>query len=169
MAFRTLLSKVPVPHENIHRIPGESSSPEKAADDYERTLRGFFARSAERRDLTPGGSPWFPRFDLIMLGVGRDGHTASLFPEDPALAENSRWVVPVVKATGSPPVPRVTLTLPVINRASSVAFVVSGHEKSGLVRQILNDPEAASRSYPAAMVRPEGRLVWLLDEATLGQ
>ena len=129
-------------------------------------LRGFFHGTTlqESGHQRGAGARRFPRFDLIMLGVGTDGHTASLFPQDPLLEERERWVGPVSHPRGSPPVPRISLTLPVINQARCVVFLVSGTEKKDVVRLILNDPETAGGRYPAAMVRPQGRVVWLLEQ-----
>jgi len=164
MAFRALISRVPVPLQNVHRIPVEMASPEEAAEAYQKILRDSFAPFIGGDDATARAGSQFPRFDLIMLGVGKDGHTASLFPGDPCLEEKRRWVVPVGSPRGSPPVARITLTLPVINRARCVLFLVSGAEKRDVVRQIVKDPRTASRSYPAARIQPEGRVVWFLDE-----
>ncbi len=169
MASRALISRVPVLPQNVHRIPGEAASPAEAAEEYEKTLREFFGRSTEgsfgRFPSAEGRQ--FPSFDFVMLGMGKDGHTASLFPGDPVLKEKERWVVSVGNPRGSPPVPRVTLTLPVINRARCVMFLVSGVEKQDVIRLIMDDPETANRLYPAARIQPEGRLLWFLDEQAL--
>ncbi len=171
MAFRAMISRAPLPIQNIHPVPTEVSPPEKAAEAYEKNLREFFGSSVEvdGRQATAAESSRFPTFDLILLGIGKDGHTASLFPEDKALRETKRWVAAVKKPHGSPAVPRVTLTLRVINRAKCVLFLVSGAEKRDVIRSILDDPERARRLYPAAMVRPEGRTLWMLDEGTAGR
>jgi len=171
MAFRALISRAPVPSENVHPIPTEISPPEQAAEAYEKHLREFFGSSVEgdNRRATAGESSRFPLFDLIMLGIGEDGHTASLFPGDKALKEKTRWVAAVNKPRGSPAVPRVTLTLPVINRAKCVLFLVSGTEKRDVVQSIIKDPETARRLYPAAMVQPKGRTLWMLDEGAAGR
>jgi len=131
MASRTLISRVPVLPQNVHRIPGEAASPAEAAEEYEKTLREFFTHSIEGSPSRSrlGENHQSPSFDLIILGAGKDGHTASLFPGDPVLEEKARWVASVDTPHGSPPVPRVTLTLPVINRARCVMFLVSGVEK----------------------------------------
>jgi len=166
MAFRTLISKVPVPSQNVHRIPTELNPPEDAAEAYEKILGEFFGSfgKLERYSHASGGIEPFPSFDLILLGVGKDGHTASLFPGNQALEEKKRWVAVVRGPYGSPPVPRITLTLPVINRAECVLFLVSGVGKREVIRSILKDLDPATRSYPAARVSPVGRLVWLIDE-----
>jgi len=96
------------------------------------------------------------------LGLGQDGHTASLFPGDAALEEKYRWVVAVDGASASPPVPRITLTFPVLNKARCVIFLASGSNKREVFQRIVNNPETAP--YPAARVRPSGRLLWFIDE-----
>lgn len=155
MAQDALLRKIAPPSENVHRPPSEVSPPAKAADLMEKDLRAFFT-SHRRRD-------GFPVFDLILLGVGQDGHTASLFPGDPVLEESERWVAAVEKPHVDPPVPRLTLTLPVLNRARCVIFLVSGAGKSEVMGQILRD-STADRRLPAARVHPlDGRLLWFLD------
>jgi 6-phosphogluconolactonase len=163
MVRDALLSTVPVPESNVHRIEGELGADEAAAR-YERTLHAFFVRESA------GNAPAArPRFDLVVLGVGEDGHTASLFPGDPALNEEDRWVVAVGAPDVDPRVDRVTLTLPVINAAERVYFVVTGPMKQNVCRSILDSPSASRVLYPAAMVRPEGELVWFLDRAAAGQ
>lgn len=148
MAFEAMLSKVPVPKENVFRISGELD-PEAAALDYEQTLRKFF-------DLRPGE---FPHFDLVLLGVGTDGHTASLFPGSTALNETRRLVVAnwVEKFKTF----RITITFPVLNAARCVMFLASGAEKAGILREVF---ESKSANLPSQKVCPEqGRLLWLVD------
>ena len=157
LAFRALVSKVNVPPENVHRILTESVSASAAAVAYEKTLRYFFHPPVGSED-----NRYFPSFDLVLLGLGQDGHTASLFPGDTALKEKYRWVLGVDSASTSPAVPRVTLTLPVLNRADCVIFLVSGSRKKEVFEEIMNNPEATA--YPAARVRPSGRLLWFVDE-----
>ncbi|HEX8948374.1 MAG TPA: 6-phosphogluconolactonase [Dissulfurispiraceae bacterium] len=149
LALETFLSHVPVPSGNIHRIRGEEGA-EKAASDYEADLRDFFGTSKS------------PPFDLIILGVGEDGHTASLFPGSKALEEKERPVVPVYKE--KPQVDRVTLTLPVLNHAAHILFLVTGDSKTDIVCDILG---AGKRDkYPAGLVSPaDGSVLWLLDRA----
>jgi 6-phosphogluconolactonase len=149
MASESLLSKVPIPEKNIHRIHAELEA-EAAATEYDQQMRDFFHLS--NRD--------WPRFDLIFLGIGEDGHTASLFPGSKALTEESSRVtanwVDKFKTF------RITLTLPVINHAAEVVFMVSGAGKSQILGEIL---QPGSQKYPAQSVRPEnGRLLWLVDE-----
>jgi 6-phosphogluconolactonase len=153
MAEETLLSKVPVPPANIFRIPTENKDASAVALAYEQTLQKFFA-------LGPGE---FPRFDLILLGMGPDGHTASLFPETAALQEKSRLVVAnwVEKLNAS----RITLTLPVLNAARRVAFLVSGADKATVLHEVL-EGKAPGEKYPSKLVQPsDGKLIWFVDRA----
>jgi 6-phosphogluconolactonase len=153
MARESLLSKVPVPAANIFRIPTENPDAAAAADAYEQTVRKFFA-------VAPGE---FPRFDLILLGMGPDGHTASLFPETAALRETSRLIVAnwVEKLKTS----RITLTLPVLNAARCVAFLVSGTDKATVLHEVL-EGDAPGEKYPSKLVQPsDGKLIWFVDRA----
>jgi len=150
LAREALLDHVPLPLANIHRIHTERE-PAQAAADYERTLRRFFG---------PGNAP---RFDLVLLGLGTDGHTASLFPGTPAVQEHERWVVahyvPSLAAW------RVTLTPAVLNAADQVTFLVAGAEKAGVLDRVLNGP-CQPDVLPAQVVRPAGgSLLWLVDAA----
>lgn len=152
MANEALLSKVPIPPAQIARIRGEAEDPEAAAADYARHLSEVFA--CKRGDL--------PRFDLILLGMGVDGHTGSLFPGSPVLKEVFRSVAAVHAGAASIP-QRFTFTFPVINAAAHVMFLVAGAEKAKMLKAVLAEPSSV---LPAAMVRPtNGRLVWLLDRA----
>ena len=157
LAFQALVSKVDVRPANLHRIITESGSAKAAAEDYEQTLRHFFGSPTGNEDARH-----FPSFDLILLGLGQDGHTASLFPGDAALEEEHRWVVAVDSASASPPVPRITLTLPVLNKARCVIFLASGSKKREVFQRIVKNSEILA--YPAARVRPSGRLLWFVDE-----
>lgn len=159
LASQALISRVPVPSENLHRIPAETDPPKAAAVSYEKTLSEFFQLADAR-----GISSAFPSFDLVLLGLGEDGHTASLFPGDAALEEKTRWVVAVDGSSASPPVPRITLTLPVINEARCVLFLASGSKKRKALREILDNFETAAPLYPGARVQPSGRLLWFIDE-----
>jgi 6-phosphogluconolactonase len=152
MAWTTLLSKVPVPSANVFRIRGEAEDPETAAVDYARVLaKALGLRRGER-----------PRFDLMLLGLGVDGHTASLFPGSPVLKEVFRSVA-AVHATAAAIPQRFTLTLPVLSAAAEILFLVAGPEKAKVVKAVLGDQAS---TLPAAMIRPaEGRLRWLLDRA----
>jgi 6-phosphogluconolactonase len=159
MAFETLISKAPLPSENVHRVTTEGELPKAAAREYEKSLREFFQDTAHARVPLA-----FPSFDLILLGLGKDGHTASLFPGEPVLEEKIRWVVAVAGTSASPAVPRVTLTFPVINQARCVLFLASGSDKRDVFQKILGSPESAAQHYPAARVRPSGSLLWFIDE-----
>ncbi|MFY9743288.1 MAG: 6-phosphogluconolactonase [Candidatus Sulfotelmatobacter sp.] len=153
MANESLLSKVPIPAGNIFRVPSENPDASAAAEAYEKSLRSFFG-------LQPGE---FPRFDLILLGMGPDGHTASLFPETAALQEKSRLVVAnwVEKLKTH----RITVTLPVINAARRVLFLVSGTDKAAALHEVLEGKQPAEK-YPSKLVRPtNGKLIWLVDRA----
>ena len=153
MVREALLARAPISASNVHPIPAELSDPRDAASAYERVLRAFF-------DLGPAE---LPRFDLVILGMGKDGHTASLFPGGRAARERSRLVVAErVKALGAW---RITLTLPVLNAAARVVFLVSGEEKAATLATVLG-PKGATAGLPAALVRPaDGELTWLVDEA----
>lgn len=157
LAYETLISKVDAPPANIHRISTETGSAQAAAEGYETTLRQFFPPVSASEEQV-----YFPSFDLVLLGLGLDGHTASLFPGEATQEERDRWVVAVEGTSASPPVPRITLTFPVINEAKCVLFLASGSKKREVFQQVVNNPEASS--YPAARVKPSGRLVWFIDE-----
>lgn len=157
LAFQTLISKVDVPPANIHRIPAATGSPKTGAKEYENTLREFFQPSVDSDSIIS-----FPAFDLVLLGMGTDGHTASLFPGDESLGEKTSWVVAVEGTRASPPVPRITLTFPAINEAKCVLFLVSGSRKLIVLQEILNNPQTVT--YPAARVQPAGKLLWFVDE-----
>jgi 6-phosphogluconolactonase len=152
MAHRALLSKVPIPPRQVFRIPGESSDPESVAAEYARTL-------AEEMKVRRGE---VPRLDLVLLGLGIDGHTASLFPGSPVLKEVFRTVAAVHAAAAVIP-QRFTLTFPVLNAAACVTYLVSGGLKAKVVKAALAERTA---TLPAGMVRPtDGRLIWLLDRS----
>ena len=159
MAWRTLLSRVPLPPQQLHRMQGEFS-PAAAAESYSAAL----ARAVHSEE-----GPW-PRLDVILLGMGDDGHTASLFPGMAALAERSKAVVASgVPSYVRPQVPRVTLTLPVLNAARDVMFLVAGQGKAAMTKRVLErvpSGEGEDEQLPAARVRPaQGRLTWFLDQA----
>jgi 6-phosphogluconolactonase len=153
MADEAMLSKIPVAASNVFRFPAENPDAAAAADAYEKTLRKFFAVESGQ----------FPRFDLILLGMGPDGHTASLFPGTAGLQEKSKLVIAnwVEKLKTS----RLTLTLPVINAANCVAFLVSGTDKAPALKAVL-EGDAPGEQYPSKLVRPtNGKLLWLIDRA----
>jgi 6-phosphogluconolactonase len=154
MAKEALLDHVPCPAENIHPMPTHFPSPDTGAREYERTLRSYFGADA-------------PRFDLILLGLGEEGHTASLFPGSPALGERTRWVV-AVNTHAQPPL-RLTLTLPVLIRAANIHVLVAGSTKARALDHVLTgipDPN----TYPAAGLRlTEGTLIWWVDREAAQQ
>ena len=152
MVREAMLSKAPVPPENIHPIPTDGT-PEEAAREYERRLQRAYG--------APTLVPSKPLFDIMLLGLGSDGHTASLLPGDPALEERKRWVVPVSK--GRPEV-RITLTFPVIDSSRHVAFLVAGRSKAAALAAV----RAGDSRLPAARVRPVGELIWFVDRAAAG-
>jgi 6-phosphogluconolactonase len=158
-ARQTLIERIPIPDAQVHRMRGEWA-PETAAVEYERELRAFFEEPA-------AAQPAWPRFDLVLLGMGSDGHTASLFPGAAVLRETSRWVAAyfVDAAHGW----RITLTPPALNAGRLVAFLVAGADKAERLRQVLIGPAQPER-LPAQIIRPvAGRLRWLLDAAAAAE
>ena len=152
MANAALLSKVPIPAAQVARIRGEAEDAEAAAAEYARVMTEVFG--SRRGEL--------PSFDLILLGMGIDGHTASLFPGSPVLKEVFRPVAAVHAAAASIP-QRFTFTFPLINAAARVMFLVAGGEKAKVVKAVFTEPGAG---LPASMVQPtNGRLTWLLDRS----
>jgi polyphosphate glucokinase len=153
MANDVLLSQVPVPEANVHRVHTEFPSAADAAADYERELQNFFG-------LTEGE---IPRFDLVLLGLGPEGHTASLFPGTRALSETKRLVVS--NWVGKLDAERITFTAPVLNNAACVMFLVTGDEKAPVLKAIFEGPYEPEQ-LPAQLISPtNGRLTWLLDQA----
>jgi 6-phosphogluconolactonase len=148
MAKETLLDRVASPAGNVHPMPTGVPDPDVAARDYEKTLRNYFSRK-------------WPHFDLVLLGLGDEGHTASLFPGSPALEETRRWVV-AVKAPSEPPL-RLTLTLPALIEAANIYFLVAGPNKAQALYHVLTgspDP----KSYPASGIRRAGgTVIWWVD------
>jgi len=144
MAHEALLSHVPVPANNVHRVHSENPSAQEAAGEYEQTI--------------------VPRIDLILLGLGTDGHTASIFPGSDVLHETKRLVAaPWVEKLNTY---RITMTLPLLNNGASIVFLVSGAEKAEIVRQVLEGP----KKYPAQFVQPvNGELLWMLDRDAASQ
>jgi 6-phosphogluconolactonase len=150
MIRRDLLQTIPIPQQNIHSIL-IYQSPEISAEKYEKDLKSLF-------NLKKGE---FPEFDLILLSIGEEGHTASLFPSDLTLFETNRIAVAVHLDISRHD--RITLTLPVINRARNIIFLVLGESKAEITREILENPQS---SLPASRVQPDnGRLFFLLDKA----
>jgi 6-phosphogluconolactonase len=156
MARRLFLDRVNVPAANIHPMPTTVASPHAAAKLFESELQRFYG--AERLD------PALPLFDLVLMGLGSDGHTASLFPGAPALEEKERWVVGVDKAHLAPFVPRVTLTFPALASTREMLFLVSGEDKRDILARVL-----AGEDLPAARARSDGELIWLVDRAATGK
>ena len=148
MVNEALISKVPIPANNVHRIIGEGNANENALA-YEDELRTFF-----------DGLAW-PRFDLVLLGMGEDGHTASLFPNSAALEETSRWVLPTRNEQLGQD--RITLTVPVFNHAQRLMFLVTGQKKAQRLKEVLR-PQPGSEQLPVQAITPiQGMLEWLVD------
>jgi 6-phosphogluconolactonase len=153
MTREAMLAKAPVPSENIHPVPTDGS-PEDAARRYELTLQQAY-----------GGAtldPHRPLFDVTLLGLGPDGHTASLLPGEPVLSERKRWVAAV--AHGRPEV-RITMTYPALESSRRVAFLVAGEDKAAIFTAI----RKGDSRVPAAQIRPVGELFWFVDRAAAGQ
>ncbi|HEX7767919.1 MAG TPA: 6-phosphogluconolactonase [Nitrospira sp.] len=153
LALEALFRPLGIGASQVHRMKGESADLRLAAADYERTVRA----------LTQSPAPAIPCLDLVLLGLGEDGHTASLFPGTPALSERNQLVAVGLSPKGIPS--RLTLTLGVINRATVVLFLVTGAGKAQTVRAVLQPQTQSEKALPAAQVKPEdGRLIWLLDD-----
>ena len=153
MVREAMLAKAPVPPENIHPIPVDGT-PEDAARRYEQTLQEAYGAATFDPDR--------PLFDVTLLGLGAEGHTASLLPGEAVLQERKRWVS--VVSHGRPQI-RITMTYPVIESSRRVAFLVAGSEKAAVLRKIRNGDSQA----PAARVRPRGELFWFVDRAAAGK
>lgn len=159
MTWRTLIERVraSTPMENIFPMPVQAGSPAQGADYYADSLQQFFGLPVD------GAEP--PRFDLVLLGLGDDGHVASLFPGYPTLHITDRWVVSSPPGTLPPPVDRITLTFPVLNAARQILFMVSGDKKAEAVRDII-EGEAPLDRRPGVGVQPtDGVVTWLLDKS----
>jgi len=152
MARRSFLDHVPAPAGNIHPIRTDVSSPDAAARLYEAELKAFYG--ADRISAAA------PLFDLVLMGLGNDGHTASLFPHTAALDEKGRWVVGVEKAGLEPFVPRVTLTFPTLASTREMLFLVSGRDKRDILMRVLSGEDL-----PGSRAHSDGDLVWLVDRA----
>jgi 6-phosphogluconolactonase len=154
MTRETLLKNVPIPAANIHAVPTNLPTPQQGAEAYEQELRKFFGPAA-------------PAFDVALLGLGPEGHTASLFPDSPALEEKTRWVVPVQVAAVPPN--RLTFTLPVLNSSRNTYFLVAGENKRPILAALGAEPDSRLSAYPAGRIRPaDGRVLWFLDQAAAG-
>jgi 6-phosphogluconolactonase len=153
MARQTFLDFC-APAANVHPIPTDTADPEQAARRYDSELQSFYG--ANQLDSAR------PLFDVVLMGVGPDGHTASLFPGYPAIDETERWVVGVPKAHVEPFVPRVTLTLPALNSCREMLFEVSGADKRAILTRVL-----AGENLPANRAHAIGETIWLVDQAAL--
>lgn len=154
MARESLIDPLGLDPANIHPMPTTAADPNEAASSYELTLREQFGDSG-------------PRFDLVLLGIGPEGHTASLFPGSPALAERERWVMPV-RVAAKPPL-RLTLTLPALDCAEEIFFLAAGENKRAIVAKLLSLQPGEEANYPAALLQPRGRTVLFLDRAARGR
>jgi 6-phosphogluconolactonase len=153
-AKRAFLDRAPVPAQNIHPIPTQASDPADGARRYEDELREFY-----RADRLHAARPLF---DLVLMGLGPDGHTASLFPHSPALKENERWVVGIAKAEMEPFVPRVTLTFPALASTREMLFLVDSADKRSILGRVLGGEDL-----PAQRAYTQGDLVWLMITAVV--
>lgn len=153
MARSAFLDHVPVPEANVHPVPTDGLTLDEAAKRYEATLKGLYGGDVLRIDR--------PLLDVTLLGLGPDGHTASLLPGQPVLTETKRWVAPVPHGR---PQPRVSLTYPALDSSRIVAFLVAGEEK----RDILNRVLSGDTSVPAGQIRPIGDVIWFTDRAAAG-
>jgi 6-phosphogluconolactonase len=142
------------PSSHIHPIPTDAANPDEAAARYERELKAFYGAAS----LDPAK----PLFDLVLMGVGSDGHTASLFPGDPAAGETERWVIGIARAPVEPQVARVTLTLPALGCCREMLFEVAGEEKRAILTRVLE-----GENLPPNRARSDGEIVWLVDRAAL--
>jgi len=158
MAKEALLDRVPIPPERIHRLRAESADRASAAREYQAEIARAF-------EVDEAGQP--PSFDLVLLGMGDDGHTASLFPGGEALREARRWAVSV--EAPRPPASRITLTAPILDRAREIRLLVAGADKAATLRAVLQGPHDPTRM-PVQLLQPEdGRMIWLVDEAATSE
>lgn len=156
MTNENLISKIPIPPQNVRRIRGEEKDAAKAAAEYQTILADFFSQ----KKRTARG---LARFDLVLLGMGADGHTASIFPGSTAVKEEKDWVhAPFVQKFNSH---RITLTAPVLSNADRILFLVGGADKAETLEAVLQGPYRPD-TYPSQLIRPtDGELTWVLDEA----
>lgn len=167
MVNRAMLEQVPIPAENVHPVrTTQFNTASEAAADYGTEVEKFYSAN----DNDSESKRWnFPRLDLVLLGVGADGHTASLFPGGDELAETRKLAVAVRAPENYETTDRVSFSLPLINNAANVLFLAGGREKRQVLDAVLNDPNRAREKYPAAMVDPaDGRLIWFLDREAAG-
>nr|CAB3454026.1 unnamed protein product [Digitaria exilis] len=159
LAFDGFLSKVPIPTGQVYAI-NDALSAEGAADDYETCLKQLVKNGVIAMSAATG----FPRFDLQLLGMGPDGHIASLFPGHPLVNEKERWVT-YIKDSPKPPPERITFTFPVINSSAYIAMVVTGAGKAGAVQKALSDKQTSSDLLPVEMaVLQDGEFTWFADK-----
>lgn len=150
MVWQSLLNRVPVPEDQIHPMYEFQKSLEEAADDYNLMLKHFFQ-----------GEPH--TFDWVFLGLGENGHTASLFPQESTLSPGNRWAMPTDKTNEG--YSRITLTPDAINRSALIVFLVTGHQKAEIVQQVFEGPKQPEQ-YPAQLIQPDsGELLWMLEQA----
>lgn len=154
MARAAFLSHVPAPAANVHPVPTEGLGLQQAAQRYEATLKKLYGADTLHIDR--------PLLDLTLLGLGPDGHTASLLPRQPVLREHKRWVAPVPHGRAQP---RISLTYPALDSSRIVAFLVAGAQK----REILDRVLSGDTSVPAGRIRPVGEVIWFVDEAAAGR
>ncbi|MBA3015260.1 MAG: 6-phosphogluconolactonase [Proteobacteria bacterium] len=158
--FRThFMAYLPLVESQVFRMPVEIKPLSVAASHYQQTMVEVFSSLTKREK--PYSDDQFPVFDLILLGMGQDGHTASLFPGHSALSQR-KWVAAVEADQAVPPVPRLTLTFPVINHADTVIFLINGEEKVRLAESFLSN--ISQENYPASLVNPKRRLLWYLAQ-----
>jgi len=155
LANTALLSRVAIPQRNVHRIRTEHVPAQEAASQYDEEIRAVFRAR---------GVAGLPAFDIVLLGLGLDGHTASLFPNDAALKEHERLVVAVQAPAGQQPLQRISLTLKVFNSASHGLFLVSGRQKTEMISRIMGKDQGRTSLWPAAMVRCRKQTLWFVSE-----
>jgi len=152
MAYDTFISRIPIPEGNVHPIPTDGGDPAADAESYEDEIKVFLAV----RELEG--------FDLVLLGLGEDGHTASLYPGDPVLDEKERWIAAVTAPPGHGTRRRITMTLPAINSARQALFLLSGAGKRKAVKELIETTASDAKACPAALVQPRERVLWLVDK-----
>ncbi|XP_047327197.1 probable 6-phosphogluconolactonase 4, chloroplastic [Impatiens glandulifera] len=163
LAYDGFLSKVKINPDHVYAI-NDTLSTEDAADDYEASMKSLVEKNIVRTSEISG----FPKFDLNLMGMGPDGHVASLFPGHPLLKEEKRWVT-FIKDSPKPPPQRITFTFPVINSSDCIAMVITGPETAKAVGIALGCGKNENGLLPVQMVAPEGELVWFLDKDTTSQ
>jgi 6-phosphogluconolactonase len=159
LAASTFLNRVRLGPKNIHRMHGESTNPELAAQNYEYTIAGSFGLPAFPAAWDQSGPLMFPSFDVVLLGMGPDGHTASIFPGSPAL-ETRRWVLPVPSPEIPPRIPRLTMTLPLFSRARTVIFLVKARGKDAALERVFSSNQRTL--LPAGRIGADNELFWLI-------